>query len=78
MPGFQAMDPFRRDGIMAWRVSEDEMSTLAYSMYATGFTFFNGAGTSYGTLGDTRFATQIGDSRRRVVRHPRHALAVLR
>ena len=59
---FQAMDPFRRDGIMAYRVAEDEMSTIAYSVYATGFTFFNGVGTSYGTLGDTRFATQIGDS----------------
>ncbi len=59
---FQAMDPFRRVGIMAYRVAEDELSTLAYSVYGTGFTFFNGTGTSYGTLGDTRFATQIGDS----------------
>jgi phosphate-selective porin OprO/OprP len=59
---FQAMDPFRRTGIMAYRVAEDEMSTLAYSMYATGFTFFNGTDLAYGTLGDTRFASEIGDS----------------
>ncbi len=59
---FQAMDPFRRTGIMAYRVSEDEMSTLAYSVYSTGFTFFNGADTAYGTIGDTRYGTEIGDS----------------
>ena len=59
---FQAMDPFRRTGIMAYRVSEDEMSTIAYSTYATGFTFFNGVDTSYNTIGDTRYANEIGDS----------------
>ncbi|MEX2114585.1 MAG: porin [Pirellulales bacterium] len=59
---FWAMDPFRRTGIMAYRVAEDELSTLAYSMYATGFTFFNGVDTTYGTLGDTRYGTEIGDS----------------
>lgn len=59
---FQAMDPFRRTGIMAYRVADDEMSTLAYSVYATGFTFFNGADTAYGTIGDTRFGSEIGDS----------------
>ena len=63
--GFQALDPFRRVGIMAYRVSDDEMSTLAYSAYATGFTFWNNVTNTsqYQTLGgDTRFATQIGDS----------------
>jgi phosphate-selective porin OprO/OprP len=59
---FQAMDPFRRTGIMAYRVSDDEMSTLAYSAYATGFTFFNGSEPVYGTIGDTRYGTEIGDS----------------
>ncbi|REK10226.1 MAG: hypothetical protein DWQ37_16595 [Planctomycetota bacterium] len=59
---FQAMDPFRRTGMMAYRVSDDRMSTLAYSIFATGFTFFNGAELGYGTLGDTRFANEIGDS----------------
>lgn len=59
---FWAMDPFRRTGIMAYRVADDEMATLAYSAFATGFTFFNGAELGYGTLGDTRFATEIGDS----------------
>jgi len=59
---FQAMDPFRRTGIMAYRVAEDEMSTLAYSVYATGFTFFTGTETGYGTIGDTRFGSEIGDS----------------
>jgi phosphate-selective porin OprO/OprP len=47
---------------MAYRVAEDEMSTLAYSVFATGFTFFTGTDLAYGTIGDTRFATQIGDS----------------
>ncbi len=60
---YQAMDPFRRVGMMAYRVSEDEMSTLAYSVYATGFTFASGTGPSvYATLGDTRWGTQIGNS----------------
>jgi phosphate-selective porin OprO and OprP len=61
---FQALDPFRRVGIMSYRVSEDEMSTLAYSVYATGFTFWNNVTltSQYQTLGDTRFATQIGDT----------------
>src|SRR5262249_14084041 len=59
---FQALDPFRRVGVMAWRQSEDERTLLAYSVYTTGFTFFNGASTTYATLGgDDRFATQIGD-----------------
>ncbi len=59
---YQAMDPFRRTGIMAYRVSDDEMTTLAYSMYATGFTFFNGTNLSYGTIGDTRYASELGNS----------------
>jgi phosphate-selective porin OprO/OprP len=59
---FWSFDPFRRTGIMAYRIAEDEMATLAYSMYATGFTFFNGLSTSYATLGDTRHGTEIGDS----------------
>lgn len=59
---FQAMDPFRRTGIMAYRVSDDEMSTLAYSVYGTGFTFFGGTQTVYGTIGDTRGGTTITDA----------------
>jgi phosphate-selective porin OprO/OprP len=69
---FQAMDPFRRVGIMAYDMSQDERTTWANSVYATGFTFFNPAttapggavigGDSYNTLGDTRFGTQIGDN----------------
>jgi len=58
---FQALDPFRRVGIMAYRVSEDQMSTLAYSVYASGFTFANAGITSFGEIGDTRYGTQIGD-----------------
>lgn len=58
---FQALDPFRRVGIMAYRVSDDEMTTLAYSAYATGFTFWNGASNVYQTMGDTRNGTQITD-----------------
>jgi phosphate-selective porin OprO/OprP len=61
---FQALDPFRRVGIMSWfNAGEDDRTLIAYSVYATGFTFLNGAGAnSYGSLGDTRFATQIGDN----------------
>jgi len=64
---FQALDPFRRPGIMAYSGTEDQRTTWAYSVYASGFTFWNpnlagGANTQYATLGDTRFGTQIGDS----------------
>ncbi|MGD9724103.1 MAG: OprO/OprP family phosphate-selective porin [Pirellulales bacterium] len=59
---FQALDPFRRVGIMSYAMSEDERTMWAYSMYGTGLTFFNGTGSTYSTLGDTRAGTQIGDS----------------
>jgi phosphate-selective porin OprO/OprP len=62
---FQAMDPFRRVGIMSWyNLGDDDRTLLAYSVYATGFSFANSAGVppTNGTLGDTRFATQIGDN----------------
>jgi phosphate-selective porin OprO and OprP len=62
---FQAMDPFRRVGIMSWfNAGEDDRTLIAYSVYGTGFTFTNpGAATpTYGSLGDTRFGTQIGDN----------------
>ena len=59
---FQALDPFRRVGLMSYAMSEDERTTWAYSVYGTGLTFFNGTGTTYSTLGDTRGGTQIGDS----------------
>lgn len=59
---FQSQDPFRRVGIMAYALSEDELTQWAYSVYATGLTFFNGTETVYSTLGDTRAGTQIGDS----------------
>lgn len=59
---FQAFDPFRRVGIMAYSMSENERTMWAYSVYGTGLTFFNGVDTTYSTLGDTRVATQIGDS----------------
>jgi phosphate-selective porin OprO and OprP len=59
---FQALDPFRRVGAMSWRLSEDERTMLAYGVYGTGVTFFNGASNVYNTMGvDDRFATQIGD-----------------
>ena len=59
---FQALDPFRRVGLMAWRLSEDESTMLAYSFYGTGATFWNGANTTYNTMGvDDRFGTVIGD-----------------
>jgi phosphate-selective porin OprO/OprP len=62
---FQAMDPFRRVGAMSWfNAGEDDRTLIAYSVYGTGLTFANSAGVppSYGTLGDTRFGTQIGDN----------------
>jgi phosphate-selective porin OprO/OprP len=61
---FQAMDPFRRVGIMSWyNMGEDDRTLIAYSVYGTGFSFANSGGVTptNGTLGDTRFATQIGD-----------------
>jgi phosphate-selective porin OprO/OprP len=61
---FQAMDPFRRVGIMSWfNAGEDDRTLIAYSVYGTGFSFANSGGVppTNGTLGDTRFATQIGD-----------------
>lgn len=62
----QAFDPFRRIGAMAWDLSQDERTMWAYSVYGTGWTFWNPnstpASTSYNTLGgDDRFGTQIGD-----------------
>ena len=60
---FQAFDPFRRVGMMAWKNSEDQSSLLAYSVYGTGSTFYNGTNTSYNTLGvDNRFGTTLGNS----------------
>ncbi|MBS0208575.1 MAG: hypothetical protein JSS27_06430 [Planctomycetes bacterium] len=59
---FQALDPFRRVGAMAWCNSEDERSLLAYSVYGTGLTFWNGSGTSYSTFGDNRSGTQLGNN----------------
>lgn len=58
---FQGLDPFRRVGIMAYDMSEDERTTWAYSVYATGFSFFNNGVPAFSDLGDTRFGTQIGD-----------------
>lgn len=59
---FQALDPFRRVGVMAYAMSEDELTMWAYSVYGTGLTFWNGTGTTYSTLGDTRAGAEIGDS----------------
>jgi phosphate-selective porin OprO/OprP len=59
---FSASDPFRRVGIMAYSMSDDERTSWAYSMYATGLTFWNGTGTVYSTIGDNRNGTQIGDN----------------
>jgi phosphate-selective porin OprO/OprP len=51
---FQAFVPFRRVGVMAYDKSDSEMTTWAYGIYRTGG--FNNA-----PLGDTRFASDIGD-----------------
>jgi phosphate-selective porin OprO/OprP len=59
---FQAMEPFRRVGIMAYAMTDDERTQWAYSVYATGLTFWNGAETVYSTIGDNRNGAQIGDN----------------
>jgi len=63
---FQAMDPFRRVGIMSYNTTEDRNTTWAGSVYRTGFTFLNPVATGNtendGTLGDTRFGTFVGDN----------------
>ncbi|HVX59096.1 MAG TPA: porin [Pirellulales bacterium] len=63
---FQAMDPFRRVGIEAYNTSEDRNTSWAASVYVTGFTFLAPIATGnvqqYGTLGDTRYGTFIGDN----------------
>lgn len=61
---FQALDPFRRVGIMAYNSTENKRATWAGSIYRTGASFFNpstGANTDV-TLGDTRYATFLGDN----------------
>lgn len=58
---FQAVDPFRRVGMMAYAMADDERTQWAASVYATGFTFYNGDLT-YRTFGDNRFGAQIGDN----------------
>lgn len=52
---FQAFVPFRRVGIMAYDKTEDELTTLAYSVYRT-------AGFDGTALGDSRYASDIGDN----------------
>jgi phosphate-selective porin OprO/OprP len=61
---FQAMDPFRRVGIMSYNITESQRTTWAASVYRTGFTFLNpttGVENSQ-TLSDDRFATFVGNS----------------
>lgn len=58
---FQAIEPFRRVGIMAYAMTEDERTQWAYSVYATGLTFWNGQETVYSTIGENRNGAQIGD-----------------
>ena len=52
---FQAFDPFRRVGIMAYDKTCDENWAWAYSVYRTG-------GFRNQPLGDGRFGTDIGDN----------------
>lgn len=53
---FQAFVPFRRTGMMAYDASEDQNTQWAYGIFASGG--FNDA-----PLGDSRYATDIGDVR---------------
>ena len=59
---FQTTDPFRRVGVMAYSMTEDERTAWAYSVFATGLTFWDGANNVYSTLGDNRAGAQIGDN----------------
>ena len=59
---FQALDLFRRVGIMAYSMSEDERTSWAYSVFGTGLTFWNGKTSTYKTFGDNSTGTQIGDN----------------
>ncbi len=52
---FQAFDPFRKVGIMAYDNSEDEYTTWAYSVFRSG-------GFNNQPLGDTRYGNDIGDN----------------
>ena len=58
---FQAVDPFRRVGIMAYAMSDSERTQWAASVYATGFTFWDGQ-QIYRTFGDNRFGAQLSDN----------------
>ena len=58
---FQAVDPFRRVGIMAYAKAEDERTQWAASVYATGLTFYNN-GPIYRTFGDNRYGAQLSES----------------
>lgn len=51
---FQAFDPFRRVGVMGYDKSDSQMTSWAYGIYRTGG--FNNA-----PLGDSRYATDIGN-----------------
>jgi phosphate-selective porin OprO/OprP len=59
---FQAVDPFRRVGIMAYAMADDERTAWAYSVYTTGLTFWDGDATVSNSFGDDRFGTQITDN----------------
>ncbi len=61
---FIAFDPFRRVGIMGWDNSDDQRTMWAYSLFGTGWTFWNGGPNQvYNTEGnDNRFGVQLGDS----------------
>ncbi|MFO0903225.1 MAG: porin, partial [Pirellulales bacterium] len=52
---FQAFVPFRRVGMMAYDKSENEMTAWAYGVFRTG-------GFLDAPVGDSRFATDIGDN----------------
>ena len=51
---FQAFDPFRRVGIMAYDTAESELATWQNSFYKTG-------GLNNAPLGDSRFGSDLGD-----------------
>jgi phosphate-selective porin OprO/OprP len=51
---FQAFDPFRRTGMMAYDTDDQQLTAWQYSVYRTG-------GFNEGPIGDSRYGTDIGD-----------------
>jgi phosphate-selective porin OprO and OprP len=59
---YQAFNPHRRIGAMAYAMSDNERTSWAACVYGTGLTFWDGTDMVYQTFGDNRTGIQIGDN----------------